>query len=63
MSDTLLEIRHLKKHFGSLEVLKDIDFHCDSNEVITDVYKRQSLRYLDLLVRQMMLCQLLHMIM
>lgn len=35
MSDTLLEIRHLKKHFGSLEVLKDIDFHCDSNEVIT----------------------------
>lgn len=34
MSDTLLEIRHLKKHFGSLEVLKDIDFHCDSNEVI-----------------------------
>ena len=35
MSDTLLEIRHLKKHFGSLEVLKDIDFHCDSKEVIT----------------------------
>ena len=30
MSDTLLEIRHLKKHFDSLEVLKDIDVHCDS---------------------------------
>ncbi len=35
MSEKILDIRHLKKHFGSLEVLKDIDFHCDAGEVIT----------------------------
>ena len=35
MMNSLIEIRHLKKHFGSLEVLNDIDFHCDKGEVIT----------------------------
>ena len=33
--NTIVEIRHLKKHFGSLKVLNDIDFHCDKGEVIT----------------------------
>ncbi len=33
--ESLIEIRHLKKHFGSLKVLNDIDFHCDKGEVIT----------------------------
>lgn len=33
--NSIIEIRHLKKHFGSLEVLHDIDFHCDKGEVIT----------------------------
>ena len=35
MMNTIVEIRHLKKHFGSLKVLNDIDFHCDKGEVIT----------------------------
>ncbi len=35
MMNTIIEIRHLKKHFGSLKVLNDIDFHCDKGEVIT----------------------------
>lgn len=35
MSEQLLEIRHLKKHFGSLEVLNDIDFQCNAKDVIT----------------------------
>ena len=33
--ESLIEIRHLKKRFGSLKVLNDIDFHCDKGEVIT----------------------------
>ena len=33
--NSIIEIKHLKKHFGSLEVLNDIDFHCDKGEVIT----------------------------
>lgn len=33
--DSIIEVNHLSKHFGSLEVLSDIDFHCDKGEVIT----------------------------
>lgn len=32
---TIFEIHHLKKQFGPLEVLKNIDFHVDKGEVIT----------------------------
>lgn len=31
----IIDIRHLKKSFGSLEVLHDIDFHIDKGEVVT----------------------------
>lgn len=30
----LIEIEHLKKHFGKLEVLNDIHFHLDKGEVV-----------------------------
>lgn len=33
--ENIIEIHHLKKHFGALEVLNDIDFYCRSGEVIT----------------------------
>lgn len=32
---TIIEIHHLQKHFGQLEVLKNIDFHVEQGEVIT----------------------------
>lgn len=32
--DQIIEIRQLKKHFGELEVLKDINFHLDKGEVV-----------------------------
>lgn len=35
MEQTIIKINNLKKSFGSLEVLKDIDFHVDKGEVIT----------------------------
>lgn len=35
MNNTIIEVKHLSKRFGSLEVLNDIDFRCDSGEVIT----------------------------
>ena len=31
----VIEISHLKKSFGALEVLKDINFHVDRGEVVT----------------------------
>ena len=31
----IIEINHLQKHFGSLEVLKDINFRVDKGEVVT----------------------------
>lgn len=34
-TETIFEIHHLKKQFGSLEVLRNIDFHVDKGEVIT----------------------------
>ncbi len=30
----MLEVRHLRKHFGSLEVLKDISFSVDTGDVV-----------------------------
>ena len=33
--EPIIEIRHLKKHFGSLQVLHDIDFDIDKGEVVT----------------------------
>ncbi len=35
MGEKILDIQHLQKHYGSLNVLNDIDFHCDAGEVIT----------------------------
>ncbi len=34
-TENLINIYHLKKQFGHLEVLKDIEFHVDKGEVIT----------------------------
>ncbi|HJB05578.1 MAG TPA: amino acid ABC transporter ATP-binding protein [Candidatus Merdibacter merdigallinarum] len=31
----MIEIRHLQKHFGSLQVLNDIDFNIEKGEVVT----------------------------
>lgn len=33
--ENIIKINHLRKHFGNLEVLKDIEFHVDKGEVIT----------------------------
>ncbi len=33
--DRILDVHNLKKNFGSLEVLKDIEFHVNKGEVIT----------------------------
>lgn len=33
--ENIIRINHLRKHFGNLEVLNDIDFHVDKGEVIT----------------------------
>lgn len=35
MSDPIIRVEHLKKHFGSLEVLNDIDFEVRKGQVIT----------------------------
>lgn len=35
MDSTIIKVNHLSKRFGSLEVLNDIEFHCDKGEVIT----------------------------
>lgn len=35
MENTIIKINNLKKHFGNLEVLNNIDFHVDKGEVIT----------------------------
>lgn len=35
MDNTIIKVNHLSKHFGSLEVLNDIEFHCDKGDVIT----------------------------
>jgi len=34
MSNTILEIRNIHKHFGNLEVLKGVDFSVDEGEVV-----------------------------
>lgn len=33
--EDIIKINHLRKHFGNLEVLNDIEFHVDKGEVIT----------------------------
>ena len=33
--EKIIEINHLKKSFGTNEVLKDIDFHVNSGEVVS----------------------------
>ena len=33
--EPIIEIRHLKKHFGSLQVLHDVDFNIEKGEVVT----------------------------
>lgn len=35
MSDPIIKVEHLKKHFGDLEVLNDIDFQVSKGQVIT----------------------------
>jgi len=35
MKHTIINIQHLKKNFGHLQVLKDINFHIDKGEVVT----------------------------
>lgn len=35
MENSIININNLKKHFGNLEVLQDVDFHVDKGEVIT----------------------------
>ena len=35
MENTIIDIQHLKKNFGNLHVLKDINFHIDKGEVVT----------------------------
>ena len=35
MSQPVIEVRHLKKHFGDLEVLNDINFSVDKGQVIS----------------------------
>lgn len=33
--DAIIQIEHLKKHFGDLQVLNDVDFHIERGKVIT----------------------------
>ena len=33
--DTVIEIKHLEKHFGDLRVLNDIDFTIERGKVVT----------------------------
>lgn len=35
MAERIIDIHHLKKSFGDLHVLKDINFHIDKGEVVT----------------------------
>lgn len=35
MNENIIQINHLKKNFGKLEVLKDINFRCNKGDVIT----------------------------
>lgn len=35
MTDSIIEIKHLKKSFGDNEVLKDIDFNVTKGEVVS----------------------------
>ena len=33
--ETVIQVQHLKKHFGDLQVLNDIDFEINKGEVVT----------------------------
>ena len=35
MSEKIIDIQHLQKHFGSLKVLNDVDFNINKGEVVT----------------------------
>ena len=35
MAEQIIDIKHLQKHFGDLQVLNDVDFNVDKGEVVT----------------------------
>lgn len=35
MTEKIIDIKHLQKHFGDLQVLNDVDFNVDKGEVVT----------------------------
>ncbi len=35
MAEKIIDIKHLQKHFGELQVLNDVDFNVDKGEVVT----------------------------
>ena len=35
MAEKIIDIKHLQKHFGDLQVLNDVDFNVDKGEVVT----------------------------
>ena len=35
MAEKIIDIQHLQKHFGDLQVLNDVDFNVDKGEVVT----------------------------
>ena len=35
--ETVIQVQHLKKHFGDLQVLNDIDFEINKGEVVTNI--------------------------
>lgn len=35
MSENIIDVQHLQKHFGNLQVLNDVDFNVDKGEVVT----------------------------
>ena len=49
--DTVIEIKHLEKHFGNLRVLNDIDFTIERGKVVTIIGSSKStlLRCINLL--------------
>ena len=54
MAEKIIDIKHLQKHFGDLQVLNDVDFNVDKGEVVTVIGSSGSgkstlLRYINLL--------------
>ena len=57
--ETIIQIQHLQKHFGSLKVLNDVDFDIHKGEVVTIIGssgsgKSTMLRCVNLLERMAM---------